>query len=150
VSVHSQVRTAGSRVYVDLGELEAVPLAGQTPSADAVAQERIAKDAAADRDYRATVAPVAAKLAGMEPFVLSAAASPQPDVLAALEGSLQGLERWVGAVKAPSSWRHTHDALVQASGRTRQAMDAEFTGNRVEQARNAFALLAAIEQALGN
>ncbi len=138
---HSEVRTSGNRIYVDLGALRVEPLVEPVVAAAKPVERE-------GPDYRTTVGPVAAKLAAMEPFVLSAAASAEPAVLQALEGSLQGLEEWMRGVKPPPNWQHTHEAIVQASGRTREAMDADFAGNRAEHARGAFSVLAAAQQAL--
>jgi hypothetical protein len=92
-------------------------------------------------DYGETIRPVVDRLKAMEPFVLSAAASPTPDVLTALTGSLKGLQQWVQAIEAPGEMTTAHGALITGVGLALEAIDPAFTGDRAAQARQAFALL---------
>jgi hypothetical protein len=76
----------------------------------------------------------------MEPFVLSSVSAPSPDVLAALEGSLRGLERWIQEIKAPADAASQHATLVESVRLAREAVDPAFQGDRTARAKQAFAL----------
>jgi hypothetical protein len=92
------------------------------------------------QDYRVTIRPAVAKLDAIEPFVFSAVGPPTPDVLSALERTLQALEEWMRTVRPPRQWQDTHEALVSAIGLAAEAVSPEFTGDRTALAREAFAL----------
>lgn len=147
-SARTNVRVVGKRLYIDLWSLEPPRSAGRASSArvarrNAVPDEE--KKTAATMgeipDYEKTIRPAVARLKAMEPFVLSAVSSPAPDVLAALAGSLTGLQQWIQTIEAPGEWAGTHSALIAGVELAIGAVDPEFHGDRAKQAREAFALV---------
>ena len=75
----------------------------------------------------------------MRRAIATAAATPTPEVLAALAGALTELRDWLVTVEAPPPSSETHRSLVLAVGMAARAVDPAFTGNRAALAREAFA-----------
>jgi hypothetical protein len=143
-SVQASVRAAGRRIYVDLAESTPLPEAEELEMGTFLAASR-------DRvieDYRETIAPLLSKLETMEPFVMSAVAAPAGDVLAALERSLLALDAWAEQVTPPGRWRQSHEYVVAAVTKAKEAVSAGFTGDRSGKAREAFALRDAARRSL--
>lgn len=143
-SARSNVRVVGRRLYIDLWSPEPVGRASSTrlTRRSLADEDHTAAATTGDMpDYRETIRPAVARLESMEPFVLSAAASPIPTVLTALSGNLKGLQQWIQSVEAPDEWAEAHGALIAGVGLALKAVDPEFSGDRTAQAREAFALL---------
>jgi hypothetical protein len=148
----ASVRVDGSRVYVDLtwpqfnGDAPAAPAPPRVHSTPApeprpAAAETAAPTAPADAGgYREQVAPSIARFEEMTPFLLSAAKSPSPPVLAALARTLESLEAALAAVAVPRAAADGHALIRSAAAAARTAMDAEFTGDRAAQAQQAIAM----------
>lgn len=141
----SNVRVSGRRVYIDLW------------SADALSNERVGRVRAETRathvgplpeteapNYREVIRPALARLKSMEPFVLSAIASPSPEVMAALAATLAGLGDWLRVIEPQEAWLAQHRVLLAGIALAAAALDPGFAGDRAAQARESFAL---IEQA---
>lgn len=143
-SAQGSVRVEGRRLYIDL-----FPAETRTEPADVVRAAALSPEPAIE-DYRVTIGPAVAKLDAIEPFVASAVGSPTPDVLFALEGTLQALEGWMQTVRPPRQWQDTHDTLVAAVGRASDAVSPAFAGDRAARAHEAFALRDAARSTLGD
>jgi hypothetical protein len=142
-SAQATLRTSGRRIYVDLAS--PVPLNLEellAPTVLANTRRQVVED------YRATIAPVLARLESMEPFVMSAVSAPAGDVLAALERSLSALGDWAGQITPPGRWKQSHDAVLAAVRAAAESVSASFAGDRAGKAREAFELRDAATQAL--
>lgn len=138
-SSRSNVRVAGRRIYIDLSSSD-VPTATEAPGrkADHPAPVLRAQDADIET-YREAVWPAVVRLKAMEPFVLSAVASQQPEVLSALATTLGSLEDWLQTVKAPREWIETHDSFIAAMDLATNVVEPNYMGDREAWAREAFA-----------
>ena len=145
-SAGTNVRVAGRRLYVDLWSLETTrrPAAVARVAATAETSER------ATEDYRVTIGPVVAKFDAIEPFMLAALGSPTPDVLSALERTLQSLDGWIRTISPPQQWEDPHYSLLSAVVLATDAVSPEFTGDRGARAREAFARRDTAKATLGN
>jgi hypothetical protein len=83
---------------------------------------------------------VVAQLTEAERFLLSATAAPTPEVLAALERMLSDLHTSLRAIEAPPAATESHVLLLAAVTQARRAVERDFSGDRVMQARQAIAL----------
>lgn len=155
----ASVRVDGSRVYVDLtwpqygGEDAIAPAPPRVHSTAAPADARRAparpEAAAADLDtYRKQVAPSIARFEEMTPFLLSAARSPSPPVLAALADTLQSLHAALAAVSVPPDAADGHALMTSAAATARAALDPGFTGDRAAQAQQAVTMFQGAKGAL--
>jgi hypothetical protein len=147
----NDVRVVGRRVYVDF---HVVPAGAEAPALRLDRKETVARglqpprqsepapavDDARAGDYEAAIRPVVAQLSEAERFLLSAAATPTPEVLAALERMLADLHASLRGIDAPLSAKESHVLLLAAVGQARRAVERDFSGDRVMQARQAIAL----------
>ena len=97
-------------------------------------------DDARHGDYEAAIRPVVAQLTEAERFLLSATATPTPEVLAALERMLSDLQNTLRGIEAPPAAKESHVLLIAAISQARRAVEQDFSGDRVMQARSAIAL----------
>ena len=157
------VRVVGRRVYVDFapeGRLKPAPTyttvvgAGfSRPAGEAAPDVRAgfsrstvesapnpATNAAAEADYDAAIKPVLSQLTESERFLLSATATPTPEVLAALHRMMSDLHASARAIEAPSAAKESHVLLLAAISQARRAVEPDFSGDRAMQARQAIAL----------
>jgi hypothetical protein len=139
----SNVRVVGGTVYVDLAELPARSQRLPSRAAISAALRPTATPSrpAADVSYRQTVDASVARLTEVGPFLLSAAGSPSPDVLAAVSETLTTVHDSLRAVDVPSSAAPAHDLLMSAVVLAARAVAADFSGDRVAQVRRALALV---------
>jgi hypothetical protein len=139
----SNVRVVGGTVYVDLAEL---PRSQRLPSRAAISAAFRSTATppsrpAADVSYRQTVDASVARLTEIGPFLLSAAGSPSPDVLAVVSQTLTTIHDSLRAADVPSSAAPAHDLLTSAVALAARAVAADFSGDRVAQVRRALALV---------
>jgi hypothetical protein len=87
--------------------------------------------------YREQVEPSVARFEEMTPFLLSAAKSPVPQVLAALSQTLKSLEATLASIAVPRQAADGHSLMTSAVAAARTAMASEFTGDRSAQAQQA-------------
>jgi len=153
----SRVRLVGHRLYIDLIGQEDAPepsrrelradadvpradvLRGGNPRVAPAAADPSAEDAA----YRDAIDAVVDRFEQAEPFLLSAAAAPRPDVLQALTGTLGALRESVAALDPPRSMRGTHGLLLSAVTLASAAVEPSFQGDRDAKIRQALAVFAA-------
>jgi hypothetical protein len=91
-------------------------------------------------DYAEAMGPIVARVDEIKPFLMSAVQSPSPEVLAAVNRTLQSVQDRIGQLQAPQQSAGTHSVLVNAINLVTQAADPAFGGDRVAQARQALAL----------
>ena len=148
------VRTAGRRIYVDLWAPQSVndvPLA--VPRQEPAARVAGATDRDEDGDeaaqvpaanpgveYAEALRPAVARFTEIEPFLLSAATAPSPEVLTAISRTVGGVSEWMKAIQPPAGKAATHGSLVAAVDLAVNAVSPDFTGDRAKQARDAIAL----------
>jgi hypothetical protein len=147
-TARTTIRIVGHRLYVDLWSAES-EMVGRPfenvgrPAADVVGRVAMVRHddvvpPEAAPPYGVRIAPAVARFQSMEPFVLSSVAAPSPEVLAALEGSLRGLEGWIQEIEAPAESAQHHASLIASVRLAREAVHPGFTGDRQSRAREAF------------
>jgi hypothetical protein len=137
--VQSRVRLEGRRVYVDLAwpqppwqVANRMPgpkgpgLRGEGSGPDTVA--RVVSDS--PETYRERLNAVVARFEEIQPFLVSAAQSPEPDVLVALERSLDGLKSSLASVNPPPERVANHQSLLTSVVLAAGAVAPSFAGNR--------------------
>jgi sporulation related protein len=156
VGVESRVRLEGRRVYVDLAFPKApwviVKPAPQGPGlprnespragrVQADPEERVGRVVLAPTNaYREQVDAIVARFTEIEPFLLSAAQAPEPDVLAALAHSLEDVRASLERTTAPADQRDDRQALLLALARAQAALAPTFASNRKAAVEEAVAL----------
>jgi hypothetical protein len=159
--VQHHVRSAGRRVYVDLWAPQSVndvPLPPQMqpeqPVRAAIDRDEHGEDAepvpAANpaQEYAEALRPAVTRFTEIEPFLLSAATAPSPEVLVAISRTVGGVAEWVKAIQPPAGKAAEHGVLVAAVDMALSAVSQDFTGDRGAQARNAIARAHAAAAAL--
>jgi hypothetical protein len=117
--VSSQVRVVGSRVYLDmwtmeLGEKRSAPAASIQPRAIARPESAVmAPPRLTAEQYQELIAPAIERLRSIEPFATAAVASPSPEILAALAGTLGDLQAWLAAIEPPPAEADNHAVLLR-------------------------------------
>lgn len=159
----TNVRVVGRRIYIDVWSAvdenvghSFTPRQAALPRGAGGGRYRMTRTAerveraepVALEEYRDVIAPAIARLEAMEPFVLSAVASPAPEVRAALAQSLRGLEGWIQTIDVPNEWVEPHNSLTTAVRLAIGTLEPQFTGDRVARAREAFALMKTVKPAL--
>lgn len=143
---YSNVRVVGRRVYIDLWSPETPQKTVVRPQV--VRAARVEPEAEEDgngiEDYQNAIRTVVARFEAIEPFLLAAVASPEPEVLAALAGTLGGLDAWIRTIEPPPEWAGVHGSLVGAVGLATRAVEPGFEGDRAAQAREASGFIRAI------
>jgi hypothetical protein len=111
------------------------------PSATAVLPARPAAPGSPDevQRYRETMAPVFARFEEIQPFLRSAVAEGNPDVLGALAGTFAELEQTMHGVRVPPSALEGHSLLTSAVQLARAAAASGSASERTVQAREATA-----------
>jgi hypothetical protein len=149
----ANVRTEGTRVYVDLtwplaedetkvrrrveadpASVEAAPTpsaapAGAVPAAPASAGGR--QPAGQMERYQAAIQPVHERINEIRPFLLSGAQSGSPQVLTALDQTLAGVEATLAAMSVPESEVGPHQLLLSAVRMARRGLEPGFSGDRL-------------------
>ena len=137
----SNVRVVGRRVYIDfwaphtrgdqpLRASRSVPVVEDDEEEDVPAGNP-------EDEYRDAIGPVVARVGEIEPFLMSAVASPSPDVLAAVGKTLRAVQEWIGTIQAPKDSANTHDSLIESIRMAVQAVEPDFAGDRSDEARQA-------------
>jgi len=134
------VRVVGRVVYVDLAR---PPSAFPTLADVSTPPRRRDADPHTSAEYRAVARRVLARLDEIGPFLQSAAADPSPDVLAAVAGTVAGVEAILRSAPVPAASSPVHDLLVAAVTTARRAVDRDFAGDRTREAAQALALFEA-------
>ena len=137
----SNVRVVGRRVYIDVW---APPARGDQPVRASrsvpVVEDDEEEDVPAvnsEDAYRDAIGPVVARVGEIEPFLMSAVASPSPEVLAAIGKTLAAVQEWIGTIEAPTASASTHDSLIESIRMAVHAVEPEFAGDRSASARAA-------------
>ena len=163
--VGGNVRVVGRTIYLDLAPTSPsrpAMLAGPPPVRDTqpqvqwpaalappavVAAPALAPPVAAPPARRASyadaVAPHVTRLTEIAPFLLSAAATPAPDVLEAVGRTLSAVEVPLRGLDVPPASLPAHNLLMTAVANAQRAVAPDFSGDRASQARRAVALLEA-------
>ncbi|HEU4689216.1 MAG TPA: SPOR domain-containing protein [Vicinamibacterales bacterium] len=154
----ANVRTEGRRVYVDLtwpldGENVRAPRRptptvvqedGERSGNEYRAPSTGAVSAAAPKGqegrYFEAIKPIHQRITEIRPFLMSAAQSGSPDVLAALDQTLANLEASLVAMSVPAAEAGQHQLLVSALRVARSGLAPGFTGDRVGQAQKAITM----------
>lgn len=156
----ANVRTEGSRVYVDLtwpldGENARTPrrmtvIQEGSPAGPASAQSGSVSSTPAkpgaptaqgeDERYRADIEPIHQRIREVRPFYLSATQSGSIDVYAAIDQTFASLEASINAVKVPASEMFQHQLLLQATQAARQGLAPSFAGDRLAHAQKTLVL----------
>jgi hypothetical protein len=79
----------------------------------------------------------------IRPFLLSAVADPEDQVLAALAETLRTLGASVRRLEVPPEARSAHDLFSLAVEQAGRAVDRDFSGDRLDQAQQAVSQFAA-------
>jgi hypothetical protein len=140
----SNVRVVGRRIYIDFWMPESradQPLraSSRAPVVDDDEEGDEVPAGNPEANYRDAIAPVVNRVGEIEPFLMSAVASPSPDVLAAVGKTLLAVQDWIGTIQAPKESASTHDSMVQSIRMAVQAVEPDFSGDRAGQARQALA-----------
>jgi type II secretory pathway predicted ATPase ExeA len=137
----SRVRMSGRRIYVDLSSAQRPD--ERTPTE----QERAAphlppanREAVVDEQYREAAGVVLARLGEIQPFLLSAAAAPSPDVLVAVGLTLSNLQSTLEGISVPQSATRDYALLKSALRGAHAAVQPDFAGDRMAKAREAAAM----------
>ena len=165
-AVRSNVRVVGRRVYIDFwmpdvpAGREGPPYESQpdAPPPDSAGRALTARQGSPDsvgraftarQRYRDAIEPPLARFEAIEPFLLSAAASPSSEVMGALERMLSDLDASVRAIEPPADAATAHASLIATVERARASVRADFDGDRRAQALAAFAELEQMRMATG-
>jgi hypothetical protein len=156
VGVESRVRLEGRRVYVDLAFPKApwviVKPAPEGPGLPRNESPRAARVQADPEErvgrvvsdppnaYREQVDAIVARFTEIEPFLLSAAQAPEPDVLAALAHSLEDVRASLERTTAPADQRNDRQTLLLALAKAQAALAPTFASNRKAAVEEAVAL----------
>jgi hypothetical protein len=150
--VESRLRLENRRVYLDLAFPKApwriTPRASGTRAASAASAaperpetRRVVSDAPSN--YREQLDAIVARFAQIEPFLLSAAEAPEPDVLAALGHSLEDLRGSLAVLRVPAELEVTRQSMLAAVAQASNAIAPVFAGDRATSVRQAVALFEA-------
>ena len=139
----SNVRVVGRRVYIDFW----APQGRRDQPARARRSAPVVEDDEAEEmpagnpeeTYRHAIAPVVARVGEIEPFLMSAVASPTPEVLAAVGKTVRAIHDWIGTIEAPHDTASAHTSLVEAIRMAVQAIEPDFAGDRGAHASHALA-----------
>ena len=137
--VRSRVRLEGRRVYVDLAwpqppwqvDGRAMPVTQRalaSPQVDASDACRQQLDAAWVRFEQ------------IEPFLISAVESPQPEILSALAHSLSGVRDSLAAVIAPPELEANRQSMLSSLVEVSRALGPSFDGDRGSAVRHAISM----------
>jgi hypothetical protein len=139
--VQSRVRLEGRRVYVDLAWPQPPWQVGTPgPKGPGLLRKDTVGRVLLDPDiYREQVQAAVARFEQIQPFLMSAAESPDPDVLAALAHSLDGLTSSLASVRPPPEHAASHQSLSASVALAAGAVAPSFAGDRE----------AAVRQAIG-
>jgi len=148
--VESRLRLENRRVYLDLAFPKApwriTPRASSTRAASAPPERAETRRVVSDdapANYREQLDAIVARFAQVEPFLLSAAAAPEPDVLAALGHSLEDLRGSLAVLRVPADLEVTRQSMLTAVAQAANAIAPVFAGDRATSVKQAVALFEA-------
>jgi hypothetical protein len=162
-AVPSAVRVVGRRVYVDFmvadGPLPVGPRrAAATPIALPQGQSRgtPGRNAAPASAPPASVAGpqaltgVTSRLEEIQPFLLSATSAPVPNptVLSAVADAINSVQESLRGVQPPAKQGPSFQLLMSAASLAKEAVSADFRGDRASKAKQSIAVLAAAKAQL--
>jgi hypothetical protein len=149
--VENRLRLEGHRVYLDLAFPRA-PWRVKRPAVAGNTVERVQDVPAPGTTSVAAVAPsayndqlkaIATRFEEIEPFLVSAATSPEPDVLAALVHSVDDVRDSIQKLTAPADLEPYRQSMISAVARASNALAPDFAGDRASTVREAIALFEA-------
>ena len=139
----SNVRVVGHRVYIDFwtpqGRGDQPLRASRRVQVVEDDEDEEIQAVSSEDAYRDAIGPVVARVGEIEPFLMSAVASPTPEVLAAIGKTLGAIQEWIATIEAPEDSASAHDSLIESVRMAVQAVAPEFAGDRAAQARQAVA-----------
>ena len=138
-ALRTNVRVVGSRVYVDFDAPDE-PRRRRVPRGDEPHEQVIAAASPVVK-YRDVSDPIVARLTAIRPFLVSAAAAPDPAVLQAVAETLHEVSESLRALDVPRAAAPAHTLLTSAVSLASGAVTSEFDGDRVAQAHRALALV---------
>jgi len=150
----SRVRMVGRRVYLDLWAADPdaqMPDAQDTTTASQPRQmpsqppQAQSQTQAGDDQYRQSVAAAVARFDEIQPFLLSAAATPSPEVLGAVGGTLSELRGVVDRIKPPKSAAQDYAILTSGMAAALAAVQPGFSGDRMSKAHEAVASMQSVK-----
>jgi hypothetical protein len=148
-SVTASVRSAGRRLYIDVGsplepvpDLSAVAALSRVGNHATPGEPDLATEPGthAEDSYHVGMEGLRRRMAEVQPFVTSAARSNSDDVSRAVDQTLAALVSSLEAIPVPVSERASHDRLLAAIREARRALEPGFVGDRLAQAEQAAAL----------
>lgn len=150
------VRVSGRHVYIDLAPPWSAggPPAGAAPQVDArvvVTPEVVkpeSREASSLDTYRQSVDAALRRFEEIEPFLLSAVASPQVDVLAAVARTLQALGASMRTSDVPAEAKNDHDLFASVVAQVGRVVEPTFAGDRRAEALRAIAEFAEAKRRL--
>lgn len=159
-SAPSTVRVVGRRVYVDFmiadGPIPVTPpraagpgapIARQPPQPSLARGRNAIPPAAAGQQ---SLSGATSRLEEIQPFLLSAtsAAVPNPTVLNAVADAINSVQESLRGVQPPAKQGPSFQLLVSAVSLAREAVSADFHGDRASKAKQSMAVLAAAKAQL--
>jgi hypothetical protein len=157
-SAPSTVRVVGRRVYIDFvvadGPVPAAP--PRAAGAPMVVQQRQSRPAPNQNAVpaagagREMLTGATSRLEEIQPFLLSAtsAAVPNPAVLNAVAEAISGVQESLRGVQTPAKQGPSFPLLVSAASLAKEAVSADFHGDRASKAKQSIAVLAAAKAQL--
>jgi len=156
-SVPSTVRVAGRRVYIDfMGADGPIPVAPPRAAGAPMALPRAARVTASGHPAPATAAGQQAltgatsRLEEIQPFLLSATSAPVPNptVLNAVADAISSVQESLRGMQPPAKQGPSFQLLVSAASLAKEAVSADFHGDRASKAKQSMAALAAAKAQL--
>ena len=157
-STPSTVRVVGRRVYVDFmvadGPVPAAPpMAARAPRAVPPPQSRLTPTRSANPAPAAgqqALTGATSRLEEIQPFLLSATSAPVPNptVLNAVADAISSVQESLRGVQPPAKQGPSFRLLVSAASLAKEAVSADFHGDRASKAKQSIAVLAAAKAQL--
>ena len=154
-SVPSTVRVVGRRVYVDFMiadrpapvAITGAPIAVQQRQPRPVAGRSVVPDSVGGQQ---ALTGVTSRLEEIQPFLLSATSAPvpNPSVLNAVADAISSVQESLRGVQPPAKQGPSFQLLVSAASLAKEAVSADFHGDRASKAKQSIAVLAAAKTQL--
>lgn len=157
-SVPSTVRVVGRRVYVDFVVADgpapvAPPRAAGAPMALQPRRSRLTANdnpAPATATGQQALTGATSRLEEIQPFLLSATSAPVPNptVLNAVADAISSVQESLRGMQPPAKQGPSFQLLVSAASLAKEAVSADFHGDRASKAKQSMAVLAAAKAQL--
>jgi hypothetical protein len=157
-SAPSTVRVVGRRVYIDFMVADgpapvAPPRAAGAPIALQQRQSRLTPNqnaVPAPAAGRQALTGATSRLEEIQPFLLSATSAPVPNpaVLNAVAEAISSVQESLRGVQTPAKQGPSFQLLVSAASLAKEAVSADFHGDRASKAKQSMAVLAAAKAQL--